>query len=98
MCSKPKQSEVFDLVTVHDDILKSASPSAKRIITENQLWFSHFFYIVKNAATNDNREIINQFWRSTPLFVMKDRPNWFVPSEVLDELVDICRRNNELQR
>ena len=90
-----KTTDVFDFPQIEPSILKSASEAAKRIITENEMWFSHLYYVVKNAATNDNREIINRFWRSTPLFVMKDRPNWFVPSEVLDELVDICRRNNE---
>ena len=91
-------SEVFDFVTIHRDILKSASPKAARIIRENPLWFSSLYFVAVNDRDSEDDEIINQFWRNTPLFVMQERPNWFVPYEVLYELVTLSRRDYDLYK
>jgi len=92
-------SSRYDTINaIHSDLLKSASPKAQRVITENPVWFDYLYYVAVEDGSEDNEEIINHFWsHQHPRDVMPDKPSWFVPHPVLLELVDIARKNQSLK-
>jgi hypothetical protein len=83
---------------IRSDLLKSASPKAQRVITENPIWFDYLYYVATEVPDETNEEVINRFWsHQHPVDVMPHKPSWFIPHEVLIELVDIARKNQKLK-
>lgn len=88
--------EVFDIPNIEPKILKSASEEAKRIINENRLWFAHLYFQAVKKEDDTHERILYRFWQ--PNIIHGDRPKYWVPPEVLDELIVISQKNHSMRR